>query len=50
MENLQKVSTYAIKNGISSTWVYKLIEEGKLVCKIIDGVKFIVVESKQKAA
>lgn len=38
---LIKVSTFAIKNNISTTWVYKLIAEGKLKSVVHDGVKFI---------
>jgi hypothetical protein len=40
-QKLIKVSTYAIKHNMSSTWVYKLISEDKLKCVIHDGVKFI---------
>lgn len=38
---LQKVSTYAREQGISTTWVYKLAEEGKLEIVEIDGMKFV---------
>jgi predicted DNA-binding transcriptional regulator AlpA len=37
------VANYAKKKGVSSTWVYKLIAKGKIECKIIDGIKFIVI-------
>ena len=40
-EKLIKVSTYARRIDKSIQWVYKLIEEKKVKCKIIDGVKFI---------
>ena len=36
------VRNYARKKGVTVTWVYKLIQSGKLECKIIDGVKFVV--------
>ena len=41
MENLVRVSTYAQKNNWSTTHVYDLINEGKVACVVIDGVKFI---------
>jgi hypothetical protein len=41
MENLVRVSTYAQKHNWSTTHVYDLINEGKLECVVIDGVKFI---------
>jgi len=44
-KELMKVSTYANKIGKSVTWVYKLIENKELKCKIIDGVKFIEYEN-----
>jgi len=43
-KKLVKVSTYAIKNNISTTWVYKLIEDGRLKCVEHDKVKFIEIE------
>lgn len=41
MENLIRVSTYAKKSNLSTTYIYDLINEGKLECVVIDGVKFI---------
>ena len=40
-KKLVRVKTYAQQNGITSTWVYKLIKQGKLNCIIHDGIKFI---------
>ena len=40
-EDLIKISTYAKQNDCSVTWVHKLIEKGELLCKEIDGVKFV---------
>lgn len=37
------VANYAKKKGVSPTWVYKLIASGKIECKIIDGIKFVVI-------
>lgn len=42
MENLITVRNYAKKKGVTTTWVYRLIANRKIECKIIDGVKFIV--------
>lgn len=39
--DLLKVSSFAIKQGKSTTWVYDQIKEGKLKLVEIDGVKFI---------
>ena len=41
MENLIRVSTYAKKSNLSTTYIYDLINEGKLECVVIDGVDFI---------
>lgn len=40
---LIKVSTYASQQGISVAAVYKRINNGKIECVEIDGVKFIKV-------
>lgn len=40
---LLTVANYAKKKSISPTWVYRLIADGKIECKIIDGIKFIVI-------
>lgn len=39
---LLTVRNYAKKKGYTTTWVYRLIKRGIIECKIIDGVKFIV--------
>ena len=41
--NLQTVHNYAKAKQVSTTWVYKLIANGKIKCEVIDGVKFIVI-------
>lgn len=43
-EKIVKVSTYAKIKDISSMWVYKLIERGKLKSINIDGVEFVIKE------
>lgn len=46
--NLIKVSTYASQQGISVAAVYKRINNGKIECVEIDGVKFIKVNDNGK--
>lgn len=48
--SLQKVSTYAKNNGVSTMAVYKWISAGKIKCQVIDGVKFVVVEAEKVSA
>lgn len=45
---LIKVSTYASQQGISVAAVYKRINNGKIECVEIDGVKFIKVKDNGK--
>lgn len=42
-KKLVTVRTYAINNNISTAWVYKLAEKGKIIIEEIDGVKFVIV-------
>lgn len=42
-EELKTVFNYAKSKNVSTTWIYKLIKTGKLKCRIIDGVKFVVI-------
>lgn len=41
--DLVKVSTYAVDNKKSTTWVYEQAKAGVLKLVIIDGVKFVKV-------
>lgn len=47
-EKLIKVSTYAREREISTTMVYKMIANGSVECREIDGVKFIVVSEEEE--
>ncbi len=38
---LKSIKTYALNNGVTSSYIYKLIKESKIKCVDIDGVKFI---------
>lgn len=40
----QTVFNYAKSKKVSTTWVYRLISQGKLESEIIDGVKFVIVK------
>ena len=39
-----RVKTYADMIGKTTTWVYKLIDQGKVKSEKIDGVTFIIVD------
>ena len=41
LKDFVKVSTYAKQIGTSATWVYKLINKGKLDLLEVDVVKFV---------
>lgn len=43
--NLQTVKNYAANMGVTPSYIYKLIREGKMSSIIIDGVFFIEVKS-----
>lgn len=47
-KNLVRISTYALREGITPPAVYKRIEAGKLECVIIDGVKFIKLNQNEE--
>lgn len=39
--NLLTVKHYADKAGVSTTYVYRMVREGKIDAVVIDGVQFI---------
>jgi hypothetical protein len=39
--NLQTIKNYAVKNGITPSYIYKLIKEEKMKVVMIDGVQFV---------
>ncbi len=41
--NLMTVKNYALREGITPSYIYKLEKEGRMSCFIIDGVKFVEV-------
>lgn len=41
IEKLQTVKNYAIDRDVTTSYIYKLIKEGKMNCYNIDGVQFI---------
>lgn len=44
IEKLQTIKNYATANNITTSYIYKLIKEGKMVVLVIDGVQFIQTE------
>lgn len=43
-DKLMKVSNYAREKGVSAVYIYKLIKDGKVKSKTIDGVVFVIKE------
>lgn len=43
--NLQTVKNYAADRGVTPSYIYKLIREGKMSSIVIDGVIFIEVKT-----
>lgn len=40
-EKLQTIKNYALANGVTTSYIYKLIKEEKMNSFVIDGVQFI---------
>jgi len=38
---LMSIKNYANKEGVTASYIYKLIKEKKMSCFVIDGVQFI---------
>ena len=41
IENLQTIKNYALKQGVTPSYIYKRIKEQKMAVVTIDGVHFI---------
>lgn len=41
LEKLQTIKNYAHDRDVTTSYIYKLIKEGKMDCYTIDGVQFI---------
>ena len=41
IKNLMTIKNYALKEGVTPSYIYKLIKEGKMSAFEIDGVQFI---------
>lgn len=41
INNLMTIKNYALKEGVTPSYIYKLIKEGKMNAFEIDGVQFI---------
>jgi hypothetical protein len=43
INNLMTIKNYALKEGITPSYIYKLIKESKMQAFVIDGIQFIEV-------
>jgi hypothetical protein len=41
MEKLKTIKNYSADNGVTTSYIYKLIKEGKMHSLAIDGIQFI---------
>lgn len=41
IEHLKTIKNFALDNGVTASYIYKLIREGKMQSVSIDGVQFI---------
>ena len=41
IKNLMTIKNYALREGVTPAYIYKLIKEGKMAAFMIDGVQFI---------
>jgi len=39
--NLMSVKNYAVREGVTASYIYKLEKEGRMELFLIDGVKFV---------
>jgi hypothetical protein len=44
INNLMTIKNFALQNGVTPSYIYKLIKEGKMSSFEIDGVQFIQVD------
>jgi hypothetical protein len=41
LENLRTIHNYSLSNGVTTSYIYKLVRLGKIKPVEIDGIKFI---------
>ena len=41
INKLMTIKNYAMREGITPSYIYKLEKEGKMNCLLIDGIKFV---------
>jgi len=41
IKNLMTIKNFALKEGVTPSYIYKLIKEGKMYSFAIDGIQFI---------
>lgn len=39
--NLQTIKNYSVANGVTTSYIYKLVKEAKMNAVVIDGVQFV---------
>jgi hypothetical protein len=44
INNLMTIKNYALSKDVTTSYIYKLIKEGRMSCFEIDGVQFIQVD------
>jgi hypothetical protein len=44
INNLATIKNYALKENVTTSYIYKLIKEGKMQSFSIDGIQFIQVD------
>jgi hypothetical protein len=41
---LMTIKNYAMREGVTPSYIYKLEKEGKMNCFLIDGIKFVAID------
>ncbi len=41
VNNLQTIKNYSVANGVTTSYIYKLVKDMKMSAVVIDGVQFI---------
>lgn len=44
IKNLMNIKNYADREGVTASYIYKLIKEGKMSSFVIDGIQFIEID------
>lgn len=44
INKLMNIKNYADREGVTASYIYKLIKDGKMSCFVIDGIQFIEID------